>query len=123
VRGQVSYKGKPVPGGTVRFYPESGGVYTATIGPDGAYSVTDVPAGETGVAIETESAKPHTKTMADYGAGKGQKVQLEPLPSGGNQPASAEHFVAIPTKYNNKKTSGLTVTLAGGKQSHNFDLE
>ena len=32
------------------------------------------------------------------------------------------HYVKIPEKYNNHKTSPLTVTLSAGRQVHNIDL-
>src|SRR5205823_12586516 len=40
VRGTVTYKGKPVPNGTVTFIPASGHHATGDIRPDGSYTLT-----------------------------------------------------------------------------------
>src|SRR5579872_7386303 len=66
--GKVTYKNKPVTGGTIRFYPASGqtvgGASAAsqaaaqgTIKGDGTFMVPSIPMGDYRVAIETESVK------------------------------------------------------------------
>jgi hypothetical protein len=40
VKGTVTYKGRPVPNGTVTFIPESGPTATGELGPDGSYTLT-----------------------------------------------------------------------------------
>jgi hypothetical protein len=40
VRGKITYKGKPVPNGTVNFVPESGTAAQGEIQPDGSYKLT-----------------------------------------------------------------------------------
>jgi len=44
VKGKVTYKGKPVPNGTINFMPDSGRSAYAEIKPDGSYSLMAIPA-------------------------------------------------------------------------------
>ena len=46
VRGTVTYKGKPVPSGTVSFIPANGPAATGKINPDGTYTLTTFKAGD-----------------------------------------------------------------------------
>ena len=46
VRGTVTYKGKPVPNGTVTFIPASGQHATGEIRPDGSYTLTSFRPGD-----------------------------------------------------------------------------
>src|SRR5438105_12106805 len=46
VRGTVTYKGKPVPNGTVTFVPASGHHATGEIRPDGSYTLTSFRPGD-----------------------------------------------------------------------------
>lgn len=122
--GKVTHKGDPVMGGQMMFYTKDAGSYPATIGADGTYSVTDLPAGELTVTIETESLNPKGKIdPKDYGGGKagGKKMTMGPVPEGfatGNR----GQYVKIPPKYADKNKSGLTITLVAGAQTHDFDL-
>lgn len=78
VEGKVTFDGKPVTGGTVVFYSETGS-YSVGIRPDGTYSITDMPPGEMSVTVETESVNPNNKKPQTYqgqsqggpGGGKG----------------------------------------------------
>src|SRR5262245_3718556 len=46
VRGTVTYKGKPVPNGTVTFIPDAGHHATGDIRPDGSYTLTTFKPGD-----------------------------------------------------------------------------
>jgi hypothetical protein len=46
VRGTVTFKGKPVPSGTVTFIPDSGPHATGELGPDGSYTVATYRSGD-----------------------------------------------------------------------------
>jgi hypothetical protein len=124
VSGHITYKGKPLPGGTVTFYPGSGGAYTGTIDKDGKYSVADVPAGTMTVSVETSSVKPRPNLQ--YGKGA-QKMEASPGPGGsaGTSPSgpTGENYVEIPAKYANPQTSGLSATLTAGSQVKDFALD
>jgi hypothetical protein len=94
VEGKVTYKGAPLPGGTVTFVGGKGS-FPAPLKEVGTYSVKALPVGEYRIAVETESVK----------AKKGPR------------------FVAIPAKYADPDTSGLTVKVTKGKQTHDIVLE
>lgn len=83
VHGKVTFDGQPVTGGTLVFYSETGS-YSAGIRPDGTYSITDMPAGEMTVTVETESVNPKNQKTVVYdgrsqGGGGGNKM----YPGGG----------------------------------------
>lgn len=126
VRGKVTYKGAPVTAGTITFYPKDGGMYPHNINADGTYEMTSLPVGEMIVTIETETANTNTK-MPTYGprgkGGKGGKnPMIGPTPEGAPPPQAQGAYVKIPSKYAEKETSGLTVTLQRGNQEKDFPL-
>jgi hypothetical protein len=86
VRGKVSYKGKPLPGGTISLVPEKGKRVVAALQADGTYA-TKAAAGKYRVLVETESAK---------------------KPAKAKDKADKTRYVAIPKKYGDVKTSVLT---------------
>lgn len=123
--GSVKYNGTLVKAGTITFTAkgesgEAGGIYLATIEPDGTYSTSQVPAGEFTVAIETESANPD-RAKKEYG-NKG-KMTSSPRPDyaqAAETPKGA--YVKIPDKYKDAKKSGLSVSLTNGKNTKDFEL-
>ena len=106
VSGRVTFQGKPVAAGMVRFSNPSAGVdIMANLQPDGTYSVrmakgSGLPEGTYAVAVEPP------RVDAPVGA-----MTLPPAP---NRPD-------IPTKYRQPSTSGLTLTVKSG--SNVFDVE
>src|SRR5438105_417363 len=58
VTGTVSYQGKPLPVGTVRFYGSNDQVASGLIGDDGSYEAKDVPLGLVKVAVTTPPPPP-----------------------------------------------------------------
>ena len=100
--GKVTYKGAPVPGGTLTLYPESGPAYPISLHADGTFSVSDVPVGPMGVGIDTGGP------AAAASAGPG----MSNLPP----------HVDVPLKYKDPKTSHLTWDVKGGHNTKEFDL-
>jgi hypothetical protein len=96
VTGTVTYNGRQLKSGIVKFVAPNGDFATAPIGPDGQFTMTDVVPGN-------------------------QKVGYvgRPVSSGspdGSRTAPAEQPVAVPAKVSDPETSGVTVTVpdAGG---------
>lgn len=127
ISGSVSYKGKPVTGGTVQFVDATGVAYPAVIADDGTYAVNDVPEGELIVTVETESVNPERKEAAqgkDYN--RRMNIAQQPPPSGSRVPNAQEQkakYVKIPGSYANPKTTPLTYTANRGRQVYNIELD
>ncbi len=124
VSGSVSYNGKPLKAGTMKFVTPEGIEYPAQISPDGTYTATDIPEGELVVVVETETINPGNKNTAQgKDAERRNKVSTQQPPSGySSAPSPAENYMKIPEKYNNSKTSPLAVTLSKGRQVQNIEL-
>jgi len=142
VNGKVTYNGGPVTGGSVSFHFKDGVRFDAVIRGDGTYFLTDIPAGEATVSVETESINPANK-KTDYSSppgvgmmggkyggkaaapkpspgGSGKGAKMSPAPDGAAGGDSV--YMKIPSKYADKDKSGLSVTLKEGKQTSNFEL-
>jgi len=126
VSGTVKYKGQALPAGNIYFHSQGKGSYRATLAADGTYEITDIPAGEMVVTVETESLNP-SKKAPTYGGGKGAQMYAERMAAekkAGRTIAAeaAVPYVKIPEKYAKEKTSPLTATIKAGKQVMSFDL-
>jgi len=67
VSGKVTYKGEPLPSGTVTFVTDAG-VVSSPIAVDGTYSIPKAPLGTVAITVTTPAVVaniPGTKTMAD----------------------------------------------------------
>jgi hypothetical protein len=117
VTGKVTYKGKPVPAGTVRFHSQDAGSVTCQLDVDGSYSSTDVPAKEMTVTVETESAKP-----TDTPANQARKQSGSAPPPPGSEKSKPLEYVKIPEKYAKTKDTPLKTTLKPGKNTYNIEL-
>jgi hypothetical protein len=107
VRGKVTYKNSPLTSGEVHFVGKSTS-RSALIMPTGAYEMKDAPLGEVRVAVVSNKnpGKPFGPTLRS------------PQDSGPVPVASA-----IPSKYNDAKTSGLVFTISTGRQSIDIELK
>jgi len=108
VSGTVTYKGKPVPKGTVSFLPTTPGARNATgeIHPDGSYSLqTENPNDGAQVGEYSVTIFSHDEPVLDY-------VPTKPVPK----------KILTPQKYEKPDTSGLKATVASGSNTVNFEL-
>ena len=118
VSGKVVFDGKPLATGMISFHSKVGNkeVNNAAI-VNGAYSISNLPAGETDVTIK--SVDP-----AKAASGSGAKASKE----GGADARSApkegtSNYVPIPQRYGVPDQSGLTLTVTKGEQTFNVDLK
>ena len=127
VKGKVTYKGEPVPGGRVTFVPKAEGVApTAILGADGTYSIADAPAGDFTVTVDNEFLNPDKKAPAYPGSAQAGNNPMGSGPPPGAPAAAAAptgKYVKIPKKYADAKESTLTAKLAAGTQTQDFKLE
>jgi hypothetical protein len=119
VSGKVTYKGQPVTGGQMYFYPAEGGGLPGSITPDGTYAIVGLPPGKVTVTIETESINPN-RTVRTYGDKRGGG--MGPTPEGVNT-SGGGIYVQIPKKYAQKATTDLTFEVTGGEQTHDIQLK
>jgi len=117
VSGKVTYKGEPLPAGTLTFHGQ--GNYLASIGADGTYSTTDLPIGKMVVTVETESANKNKMPRGAYAAKMAKMIS--PMPESAKSLPQGK-YVRIPVKYADPKTSPLQATLKNGENNINFDL-
>lgn len=112
VTGQVTYKGKPLPYGTVSFRPQAGSPASGKIQPDGTFTLGTYE--DQDGAIVGSHVVLITATEADAGAAQVVEAGTEMT-----VPKSV-----IPQKYTSFSTSGLTAeVVAGQKNEFTFALE
>jgi hypothetical protein len=118
VSGKVSYKGAPVTGGSIQFYPkQGGGSYPGTIKGDGTFAFKGIPfSGEVIVTIETESIKNSPAGMMKQEGVDPAAMQKMMDSMKGGASASAV-YVPIPARYASPKTSPLNETLKQGSET------
>jgi hypothetical protein len=97
ITGRVTYKGKPLPGGTVTLVGAAGDKYRAPIGADGSYRFEKTPAGMYKVTVESGKAQ---------APGDGQGA-----------------VVVIPARYRDANTSGISARINRGENVFNLDLK
>lgn len=126
VSGKVTYKGQPVNGATLRFYPVPGPGpdFSIPAGQDGTFRSSGLPAGEYKIVVEPNQVPP----------GGGREMPAIPK---GMDPAKAEEMkqkfqqaygqdvptISFPNKYKNAASSDLKITVKEGDQPVNLDLK
>lgn len=107
VNGKVTYKGKPVPNGTVTFIPEAGGPSaTGEIQSDGTFSMTTYSSGDGAVLGKHKVVIAAMQDMGDR-----LPEDRNPLPP-----------PIVPTKYTSPATTDLTTEVKDGENTPVFDL-
>jgi hypothetical protein len=117
VTGKVTYKGKPLPMGTVTIHGEKGEVATGGIA-DGSYQVEKAPVGPVKITVTVPKAPKVPNQMGGMAAREGKEGPG--MPGGGE---AQKEVVPIPDKYASPETSGKSTTLNKGKQEYNIDLD
>jgi hypothetical protein len=120
VSGKVSYRGKPLKGGSVTMILADGSKSApATINEDGTYRLDKVLAGPVKVAVETQSLAVQVR-LPTYRPPAGTiAAGYAPPDSGG----AARRYVRIPPQYADPEKSGLTYTVTAGSQTYDIDLK
>jgi hypothetical protein len=107
VRGTVTYKGKPVPNGSVLFVPDGGPTATGEIGPDGSYTLTTFKKGDGAVLGPHKVIISATQDMGDR-----LPEDRSPMPP-----------PIVPEKYSSYGTTDLKVEVKDEENVINFDLK
>ena len=109
VQGKVTYKGEPVPKGTITFQPDQGQPSVADIQPDGTYRLSTFKEGDGAVAG-------HHRVFVIANTADPTKIP-------GSSPGWTPPKDLVPTKYNKPETSGLKATVSEEQKEYNFDLK
>lgn len=128
ISGTVKYKGKPLPNGSVVFFDSRDRqVGSASIKSDGTYSA-NLPSGTLKVAIVTPASSQTLRSMPKdkqkkilEGIKQMKKGAFNPL-EGENEELIPAKVIAVPAKYAEHSSSGLTLEVLGGPQSFDIDL-
>jgi hypothetical protein len=122
VSGTVKYKGQLLPLGLVVFYnSDNKQVASAAINPDGTYTAEKVPAGQVKITVTTP------RPIA-AGSSKDVEARVERMKKGQAKLSNAEsqellsRSIPVPPEYADPVQSPLTLTVAGGPQTHDMDL-
>jgi hypothetical protein len=116
VSGKVTFQGRPLEGGSVILYCEDKQIVRGLIGPDGTYTIPNVPKG-----VATVTVKAH----APIPAGFQLKQQLPPSKDGPRPPLTekiAGEPDAVPECYGLPEESGLQVQVGPGRVVFDIDL-
>ena len=107
VRGTVTYKGKPVPNGTISFVPTSGPSATGEIQPDGSYVLTTYRKGDGAVLGQHTVVIVAMQDMSDR-----LPEARQPLPP-----------PIVPLKYTSLATSDLRAEVHDRENTLDFRLQ
>jgi hypothetical protein len=105
VRGTVSYKGQPLDSGTVRVVGANHEVAFASVQKDGSYILTDVPPGEVKIGVQQGN---EPRSVGDSSGRKAEKAARVP--------------VALPKKFHDPETSGVTHVIVHGTTKLDIDF-
>jgi hypothetical protein len=112
VKGKVTYKGKPVPNGTINFLPDDGNKLSATgeIQPDGSYALQT-----------TQGTRPSDGAV--IGKHKVVIVAMQDMASRLPEERIPLPPPIVPIKYTSPATSDLTAEVVDKENEINFDLK
>jgi hypothetical protein len=124
--GKVTYKGQPVNGVMLHFYPASSdaGKETADllipVTQEGTFSTTGVKAGEYKIVIETRQVDDMASKLKNMKGPKADeaKKKLQESQAGAEKPT-----IDFPKKYQNILSSDLTCKITGGPQELILELK
>jgi len=117
--GKVTYKDKPVTGGTVIFVGEDGKQTRAEIQPDGMYSSPGVPLGNLKIGVQPAPKGP--AGLAPKGAKRPPIEKDNPLE--GVYGKSGGEFVDIPEALRNPETSKITKKIDADTKTYDIPLK
>ncbi len=118
VTGKVTFQGRPLSAGTVILYCENRQIFHGLIGPNGTYTISNVPPGQVRVTVRTLS---HQRELWH------PTKQKMPVVNGPVYPAfdpskKGSKKTIIPARYELPEESGLSVVVVGGETVFDIDL-
>jgi hypothetical protein len=119
VSGKVTFRGKPLPAGSVTFFSSEGQVVgSSQISHEGDYAMTRLPAGPVKISVTAPLTIPNPAAPPPPKGGK-KKKDIKGL----SEEMRSNIRLDVPAKYRMPDQSGLTYTVQPGAQEHSIDLE
>ena len=122
--GKVTFKGKPLAGGSVTVVGTDNVPRLGGIAADGTYAVGGVPAGEVRVSVSWPAppaeAAPAAAALPPPEAKKRRGMALEGVPAAA---ADRKTWFRIPERYGDVATSGLRYAVAGGANAVDVKMD
>lgn len=122
VTGKVTFTGKPVPEGTVTFYPQTGRSASGRIQPDGTYTLTTFDEGD-GAIVGSHEVTIEAVRFPGGPQPKSLEEEMAMAKSGKRpDPAAMKPQWLVPEKYSVRGQSGLTREVKSGSNTIDFAL-
>jgi len=119
VSGKVTFKDKPLPGGTVLFVTEDKSKSeSAQVDSEGNYSASNVPYGKLHVGVQPAAKSIAASVPKGVPNSKAPKDQKPP----DSYTSTSGQYVDIPAEFRDPATSKLTVTVESGNVPFNIDI-
>jgi hypothetical protein len=118
VTGLVTLGGRPVGDGSVVFYCADKQIVRGLIGPDGRYSIPNVPWGPATVTVQSHPRVPDGMRMRQNLPPSSGGPELPPAVEG----PAARPGVVIPPRYGLPEESGLSVLIDRERLTYDIDL-
>jgi hypothetical protein len=126
VSGEVTYKGKPVPGGLLTFRPADPAQNSATyeLDRDGKFKI-ELPVGEAIICIDNREFEPRPATVPALPPGMNLPPDVIKNMQASSKESSkvSDRWVKLPEKYYQTETSDLKITVKGGEQSEVIEFK
>jgi hypothetical protein len=131
VSGTVTFKGQPLPEGMITFVNAEEGRSGSGAVKDGTYTCPNAPVGLCGIEVVVNI--PRVASASAPNMEKRMRAKLQRARERGAEVPDPESFeipkpeksnaIPIPRKYANSKTSGLSLTVVEGQQTHDIELK
>ena len=105
VKGKVTYQSKPVSDATIVFFPKSGPVATGKTDAEGNYTLKTNSADGASIGDHQVTVSPPSDSSTSSG-----EISYD-------LPAKSASKSALPSKYSDKETSGITKTVKAGEEN------
>jgi hypothetical protein len=128
VFGNVTFRGKPVVGGTIILLSADNRTYPARIQADGSYRIASVPRGHIAVAVQGDEVRPPprpapgAKTKDAFGFNEAKADDERKAGSAPPSPTTGP-VLKIPASYGDPGRSGLSFELELPEQEYSIDLK
>jgi hypothetical protein len=126
ISGEVTFQGKPVPGGLLTFRHEDDSVNSVSyeLQPDGKYHI-DIEVGKVMVCIDNREFEPRAATMPAMPPGMNLPADVVKSMQASTKEASkvSDRWVKLPEKYYQIETSDVQIDVRGGKQTANIEFK